>query len=131
MAKTYIEIKRIIQPLFQRYRNTYRGPRSSEKENLEMNKILIDLKRLDEKIDNLNNQSYDDVRIFVGQVDPQAVNMHLENEDGLYYSFSDIEVHYAGDTTPPSYVEIDTTFTLAGKMSRILQKVKTLEKRKQ
>ena len=55
MAKSYIEIKRIIQPLYERYRNIYRGPRSSEKENLEMNKIYIDLKRLDEKIDYLNN----------------------------------------------------------------------------
>jgi hypothetical protein len=129
MAKSYIEIKRIIQPLFQRYRNTYRGPRSSEKENLEMNKILIDLKRLEQKVNNLNNDSYEDVRIFIGQVDPELVAIHSENEDGLYYSFNDIKVHYANDSATPSYVEIETISTLAGKMSRILQKIKMLEKK--
>ena len=130
MARSYRENKRIIQPLFQRYRNTYRGPRSSEKENLEMNKILIDIKRLEEKVNNLNNNSYQDIRIFVGQVDPEFNSIHLENEDGLYYSFSDILIHYKDEVTDPATLEIDTTSTMAGKMSRILQKIKMLEKNK-
>lgn len=130
MAKSYLEIKRIVQPLYQRYRNTFRGPRSSQKENLEMNKILIDLKRLDEKVDNLNNKLYENVRIFVGQVDPESAGIHSEYEDGLYYEFDDIQVEFSGDSATPDYVVVDTTSTIIGKMSRINQKIKYLENKK-
>lgn len=130
MAKTYKENKRIIQPLYQRYRNTYRGPRSSEKENLEMHKILIDLKRLDQQADGLNVKLYDDIRVFIGQVDPEAIGIHLENNDGLYYLFDDVQIHYSNDMATPNYLQIDTTSTIAGKMSRLLQKIKRLEKNK-
>ena len=61
MAKTYTENKRLIQPLYQRYRNIFRGSRDSKKENLEMNKILIDLHRLDDKADALIAKSYSDI----------------------------------------------------------------------
>jgi len=67
MAITYREIKRIVQPLFSRYRNTFRGPRSSQKENLEMNKFLIDIKRLEEKINILNEkvkEKYENISLF-------------------------------------------------------------------
>lgn len=130
MAKSYSEVKRIIQPLYQRYRNTFRGPRSSQKENLEMNKILIDLKRLDEKVDNLNDKLYEDVRIFVGQVDPEMTGIHTEYEDGLYYEFDDVRIEFSGDSATPDYVVIDTTSTIIGKISRINQKIKYLENKK-
>jgi hypothetical protein len=130
MARSYSEVKRIIQPLYQRYRNTFRGPRSSQKENLEMNKILIDFKRLDEKIDNLNNKLYEDVRIFIGQVDPETFSIHTEYEDGSYYEFDDIRIEFSGDSATPDYVVIDTTSTITGKISRINQKIKYLENKK-
>ena len=126
MAKSYIEIKRIIQPLYERY--IYRGPRSSEKENLEMNKIYIDLKRLDEKIDYLNNKVYQDVRIIVGQVDPETYSIHTPYEDGSYYLFDDLQFEYYGDSATPDYLQIDTTLTISSKMSKMLHKIKRLEK---
>jgi hypothetical protein len=128
MAKSYIEIKRIIQPLYQRYRNTYRGPRSSQKENLEMNKIYIDLKRLDEKIDSLNKKIYEDVRIIVGQVDPETYSIHTPYEDGSYYLFDDLQFEYYGDSAAPDYLQIDTTLTISSKMSKMENKIKRLEK---
>ena len=128
MAKSYIEIKRIIQPLYQRYRNTYRGPRSSQKENLEMNKIYIDLKRLDEKIDSLNKKVYEDVRIIVGQVDPETYSIHTPYEDGSYYLFDDLQFEYYGDSAAPDYLQIDTTLTISSKMSKMENKIKRLEK---
>jgi hypothetical protein len=128
MARSYIEIKRIIQPLYQRYRNTYRGPRSSQKENLEMNKIYIDLKRLDEKIDSLNKKIYEDVRIIVGQVDPETYSIHTPYEDGSYYLFDDLQFEYYGDSAAPDYLQIDTTLTISSKMSKMENKIKRLEK---
>jgi hypothetical protein len=128
MPKSYIEIKRIIQPLYERYRNTYRGPRSSEKENLEMDKIYIDLKRLDKKIDYLNDKVYQDIRIMVGQVDPEKSSIHTTYEDGSYYLFDDIQFEYYGDSATPNFLQVDTTLTISSKMSKMLQKIKRLEK---
>ena len=130
MPQSYIENKRIIQPLYQRYRNTYRGPRSSEKENLEIHKILIDLKRLDEKADTLNEDLYAKLRIIVNQLDPEEVDLHWPTNDGAYYLFTDILVHYSSQISEPDYLELDTTPTITGRMSRILQKIKMLEKNK-
>jgi hypothetical protein len=127
MARTYTEIKRIIQPLYQRYRNTFRGPRSSHLENLEMNKILIDIKRLDQKTDILNEKIYEDVRVFVGQVDPETYGIHEEREDGLYYTFNDVEIFPYGESPTPNYIEIPTTITMSSKMSRLAHKVNMLE----
>jgi hypothetical protein len=127
MARTYTEIKRIIQPLYQRYRNTFRGPRSSHLENLEMNKILIDIKRLDQKTDILNEKIYEDVRVFVGQVDPETYGIHEEREDGLYYTFNDVEIFFYGESATPDYIEIPTTITMSSRMSRLAHKVNMLE----
>jgi hypothetical protein len=128
MPKTYIEIKRIIQPLYEMYRNTYRGPRSSQKENLEMDKIFIDLKRLDKKIDYLNDKVYSDIRALVGQVDPETGPIHSTSPDGDFYAFNDVKFEYFGDSATPDYLKVDTTLTISSKMSKMLQKIKRLEK---
>jgi len=127
MARSYTEIKRIIQPLYQRYRNTFRGPRSSHLENLEMNKILIDLKRLEEKTNVLDEKIYEDVRIFIGQVDPETFGIHEETLDGLYYTFDDLELFPYGESATPEYVQIPTNLTIAGQISKLAHKVKMLE----
>ena len=130
MAITYREIKRIIQPLFQRYRTAFRGPRNSHMENLEMGKMLVDLKRLDQNADYLNNKIYSDVQIMIGSIDPQQVPIHVEYEDGKYYTFEDIQVEYYGDSATPDILSVDTVSTLAAKVHRIANKVKELESRK-
>lgn len=129
MAITYSEAKRIVQPLFERYRNIFRGPRSSHFENLEMNKILIDLKRLDEKIDKTNSDVYDKVRILVGQVDPEAPVIHDQKEDGLYYKFLDENIFFysGGMQLNPILLEVPTTLTLSGRLSALHEKIKRLE----
>jgi len=130
MAITYREIKRIVQPLFSRYRNTFRGPRSSQKENLEMNKFLIDIKRLEEKINILNEKVYTDIQIILGYGDPEQVQVHEEYDDGKYYMFDDILVKYGDESATPEYLQIDTMETIAARLSRVAKKVKELEQKK-
>lgn len=130
MAITYREIKRIVQPLFSRYRNTFRGPRSSQKENLEMNKFLIDIKRLEEKINILNEKVYTDVQIILGYGDPEQVQVHEEYDDGKYYMFDDILVKYGDESATPEYLQLDTMETIAARLNRIAKKVKELEQKK-
>lgn len=130
MAITYREIKRFIQPLYQRYRNIFRGPRDSSLENLEMNKILIDLKRLDSYIENVEDSTYENIRILIGQRDPQDISIHEEYNDGKYYVYGDIVFEYDGDSATPYYLQIDTVPTLLSKLSRLDFKLKKLEDRK-
>lgn len=130
MAKTYTEIKRMIQPLYQRYRSVFRGPRNSGLENLEMNKMLIDLKRLDQKVDNLRDQIHSDVRIFIGQDDTEFAEIHTPYNDGKYYTFSDVIVEFYGDSATPDYVQIDTISTISSKLSRLSGKIQALENKK-
>jgi hypothetical protein len=130
MAKVYFERKRIIQPLYQRFRSTFRGPRKSEYENLEMNKILIDMHRLDGYIQGIDEQIYEQQRIFVGQLDPEKVQIHEEYNDGKYYIFDDVQIEYYSDSATPDYLEIDTSDTIASKMTRLSRKIKMLEKRR-
>jgi hypothetical protein len=92
-----------------------------------MNKILIDIKRLDQKTDILNEKIYEDVRVFVGQVDPETYGIHEEREDGLYYTFNDVEIFPYGESPTPNYIEIPNTITMSSKMSRLAHKVNMLE----
>lgn len=131
MARTYITGKRIIQPLYQKYRNIFRGPRSSQKENLEMNKFLIDVKILDEKIDSINTKIYDDARIIVGQIDPEQPVIHDQYQDGKLYEFSDIQIYVYDNSSTPVQLAIDTLDTISSKLVRIEQKVKILENKKE
>lgn len=130
MATTYREIKRFIQPLYQKYRGTFRGPRSSEKENLEMNKILIDLKRLDNEIENIDQGIYEKTRIIVGGKDPAELTIHEEYEDGKYYIFSDVIVDFYSDSATPDYITLDSLPTALSKLSRLNLKIKRLENKK-
>jgi hypothetical protein len=95
-----------------------------------MNKMLIDLKKLDEKADYLKNKTYSDIQILVGQVDPEQVQIHDDYEDGKYYRFDDVIFEFFGDGATPDYLEIDTTSTVSSKLSRIAEKVKELENKK-
>lgn len=130
MPRTYIENnnKRFIQPFFQKVRAVFKGPRESLKENLEMNKFLIDVKRLDEKADNLDSSLYDSVRIFVNQNDPEKASIHDLGDDGYYYTFQEVREQLWHAT--PTYVDLDTTFTIQGKLDKMAQKIKVLEDKK-
>lgn len=129
MARSYKEIKRIVQPLYQKYRNTFRGPRSSQMENMEMNKFLIDVNRLEERIDSTKSKVYEDIRIFINQVDPEVNEIHYSNEDGFYYSFENdnLKFYEHNGSATPDYLELPVMNTISGRLSRLREKVKNLE----
>ena len=95
-----------------------------------MGKTLIDIKRLEEKVDYLNEKVYSDIQIFIGQVGPEETPVHEEYEDGKYYVFDGILVEYYGDSATPSSLSIDTISTLSSKLSKIHRKIITLEQKK-
>lgn len=130
MANTYNENKRIIEPLYRRYRNTYRGYRSSEKENLEMGQFLIDVNRLEERIVQTDLESFSKVRILVGALDSEEVDIHSQDSDGKIYIFSDIEVFHDYSGSEEQELEVQTLSTLASRLQRLNQKIKKLERKR-
>lgn len=129
MARSYREKNRILQPLYQRYRNTYRGSRNSGVENMEMNKILIDIKILEEKCEALDSKVYEDVRIFINQIDPEVNEIHTLEDDGFFYRFTDNTLTFNGHdgSGNADNLKIPVLNTVSGRISRLAQKVKNLE----
>lgn len=52
MYNEFDNTKNIVQPQFIRYRNIYRGPRNSQKENLEQDSFIQDVEKLKKRIVN-------------------------------------------------------------------------------
>ncbi len=54
--------------------------------------------RLDGYIQDIDEQIYEQQRIFVGQLDPEKVQIHEEYNDGKYYIFDDVQIEYYSDS---------------------------------
>lgn len=130
MAKTYNQNKRYIEPLYQRHRGVYQGPRESQKENLEMNQFLTDTLRIENQLLKINSLIIDNVRIFIGALDVEFSEIHTEYEDGKKYIFDDVDIFYENFSITEDNLEIDTLPTIDSKLHRLTQKIKILEQKK-
>lgn len=130
MAKTYNQNKRYVEPMYQRSRGIYQGPRESQKENLEMNQFLTDTLRIEDRLIKIDSAIIDNVRIFVGALDVELAEIHTEYEDGKKYTFDDVDVFYANFSISEDDLEIDTLPTIGSKLQRLSQKIKILEQKK-
>lgn len=142
MAITYqdpIKKKNIRQPLFNRVRAFYRGPRKTTIENLLHQKIYLDIKRIYIELELINTKIFNKVQIFIGA---EKLSTHkIDNiADSPYYGakYQDLtsdgllffNAHAAatpsfGDETAKLY----TTSSIASKLSTLNFKINQLERR--
>jgi hypothetical protein len=131
MAKTFSKKinKLLLQPVFTKNRQKYRGHRSSVDENREANFFLIDIN----KINNFLSKSESDINLlsenFVGNLTNLTDQESLS--DGLFYNLTDIKVYYQDvyDINTPSEIVLNLSKMnrLSAIVSRIEKKVKLLE----
>lgn len=130
MQKTFsIRAQRLVQPFFNRFRQRYRGHRTSLDENREANFFLLDINIIDAQLE-LNKATKSDLaNNFIGKLNNLSELEKLNH--GQNYDLSDIEVYYQdvyGLTEP---VLLPLVLPKAGKLSSILErlerKVKILE----
>ena len=121
--------KRLIEPLFSRFRQKYRGTRNSKKENLEINSLLADFNRINNQLDStsLTCDSYSigiSGKIFSLVEEEVLVDgVNIQPEGVTAYSL-DI------DATPSaSSISINDIVKITGKLSRLQNKIKFLENR--
>lgn len=109
----------VYQPLLGRSRQKYRGPRSSAKENLEQDQMLIDLARLKKRINELEftivqmSESF----YFHNSATPSTISAT---------PFYDIYYKMYEESTP-SYYYIDDTVALSAELFRLYRKLNILE----
>jgi len=121
--------KRLIEPLFSRFRQKYRGTRNSKKENLEINSLLADFNRINNQLDSisLTCDSYSigiNGKIF-SLVEQEVLvdGVNIQPEGVTAYSLNI-------DATPSaSSISINDIVKITGKLSRLQSKIKFLENR--
>lgn len=121
--------KRLIEPLFSRFRQKYRGTRNSKKENLEINSLLADFNRINNQLDSisLSCDSYSigiNGKIFSLVEEEVLVDgVNIQPEGVTAYSLNI-------DATPSaSSIGINDIVKITGKLSRLQSKIKFLENR--
>lgn len=120
MSKTYSnsnKVERIKEPLFQVNRIKFRGPRDSQLENVETNLLKIDLARIENELDSIDNSILDDITLLVGDI--EDINTSVLLDDGLSYTVSDVRSYV--DSSPSVFYEavlwLDTRNSVSGETS--------------
>ena len=111
----------LLQPIFKKFRQTYRGYRSSVVENRELNFFHIDVNKLnslftesESKIDNI-------AKNFIG--DLNNISEYNKLNDGLFYDLSPIKVYYKEAGDPSNSVEQNLILSKTNRISAILSRI--------
>lgn len=122
---TLAKIQKVKQPLFQLNRAKYRGVRVSEEENLETNLIKLDLTRINEQLESIDEKILENLTILVG--DKNLIELSTNLNDGLSNSINGVDFKF-GSNSLEEDIEIDSLDKISGKISRIIDKINRLEK---
>jgi hypothetical protein len=129
MAITYKNEKnasRDIEPLVVRNRVKFRSYRSSELENSESNSILLDLSRIEERLNDTEEKLSSYLRYLNG--DSSDYNESVNLQDGLSYEIPGVSIYFDDDNPSLENLEIDTTNKIGSKVFRLMNKISRLEK---
>lgn len=110
--------KNIYQPILQRSRQTYRGNRDSHKENLEQNQFLLDIERLNKRIESVDGiiKTMSSSFYFHSAATPVTVSAT---------PFFDARSKFYGEQE--KRILVDDTVELGSLMFRLSNKIKRLE----
>lgn len=128
MAITYTanNIKnRKKQPLFKIDRVKYRSYRDSQQENVETNLLKIDLSRILNGLNAVDDAVLVDLKYLIGDISDKTENTNLQG--GLSYSLPSVQMYY-DDTSQISDLEIQTLSMISSRLFRLKNKISRLEK---
>lgn len=128
MAITYTanNIKnRKKQPLFKIDRVKYRSYRDSQQENVETNLLKIDLSRILNGLNAVDDAVLVDLKYLIGDISDKTEDTNLQG--GLSYSLPSVQMYY-DDTSQISDLEIQTLSMISSRLFRLKNKISRLEK---
>lgn len=129
MSKTFnngSKISRVKEPLFQVNRMRYRGSRDSQLENVETNLLKLDITRIYQELDAIDQSVLDTVEFFTFSEELSSTTPSATDSDGHSWVIDDVGLSIY-DRPLESQLKIDTLDKIGGKLSRILSKVQRLE----
>lgn len=128
MATTFNNRKnsqRIREPLFNINRIKYRGPRSSELENLETNLLKLDITRILTELENIDISILDSLTYVLGSTKNLSEQQKLQ--DGVSYDIENVFFYIENVIQLDYTLVIDTIDKVSSKLSRLSAKIKRLE----
>lgn len=132
MPLTYVSKAKqtLLQPIFKKFRQTYRGHRNSVVENRELNFFHIDINKLNSLLSKSESKIDDIAKNFIG--DLNNISEYDKLNDGLFYDLSTIKVYYKEADSPSNSVEqnliLSKTNRISAMISRIDKKITRLER---
>jgi hypothetical protein len=110
------------QPLLKVDRVKYRSHRDSQQENVETNLLKIDLSRILNDLNAVDDAVLVDLRYLIGDISDQTESTDLQG--GLV---PDLQI-YSDDISQISDLEIQTLSMVSSRLSRLKNKISRLEK---
>lgn len=121
--------RRIIEPLFYRSRQKYKGPRNSQAENVEMNSLILDLERVQLDLDSVEVSIVEKTNFLIGNIrqiteEEKLNDGPLTDIDGVMINVDNPEETYG---THLEQMSLPNLNILAARASRLESKIKRLE----
>lgn len=132
MPLTYVSKAKqtLLQPIFRKFRQNYRGHRNSVVENRELNFFHIDINKLNSLLSKSESSIDDIAKKFIG--DLNNIPEYDRLNDGFFYDLSPIKVYYKEEGDLSNSVEqnliLSKTNRISAMLSRIDKKITRLER---
>lgn len=112
---------KLLQPFFNRFRQIYRGYRSSIAENRELNFFLIDVNKINNSLSDIE-ETIDNIEgNFIGNLNNLS-DYDISN-DGLSYDLTPIKVYYKDMGGLNTALEKNLILSKANRLSAVLSRV--------
>lgn len=117
--------QRIVEPIFSRVRQKYRGSRSSILEKNEINSLIVDLERITLQLEEIDNLIDEQSITIIGDIRQDTVAQRLQ--DGATQEISGVKVFYDDSSSELENAVVKSFSTLSASLARIEYKVKLME----
>jgi hypothetical protein len=117
--------RRLVEPLFVKTRQKFRGSRSSLSENNEINSLIVDMERLKIELDSIEVSIAQNSVNLVGYLNT-LTEVEKINDEPLY-DITGVEVHYDGKTSGVEQLSLRNLNDLSAKLSSLESRIRFME----
>ena len=117
--------RRLVEPLFVRTRQKFRGSRSSVCENNEINALIEDMERLKIELDSIETSISENSIGLIGYLNTLSEAQKIADEP--LYDITGVEVHYDGVTSGIEQLSLRNLNDLSAKLSSLESRITFME----
>lgn len=117
--------RRLVEPLFVRTRQKFRGSRSSLSENNEINSLIVDMERLKIDLDSIELSITENSINLIGYLNTLTEVQKLNDEP--LYEIENVQIHYDGTTSGVEQLSLRNLNDLSAKLSSLESRIRFME----